>query len=112
VELAHLVHAQLEPDSGSLEAVHEDKCTFGTVGLDHRLDDTRRLMKRKESFATTGPRITVRFFGGFGFGEGDTADLVKAGYGKGVPMGGDLKSSPGGGLPTTWCVTRSRCPRR
>ena len=57
-------------------------------------------MKRKESFATTGPRMTVRFFGGFGFGEGDTADLVKAGYGKGVPMGGDLKSSPDGKAPT------------
>jgi len=57
-------------------------------------------MKRKETFATTGPRMTVRFFGGFGFGEGDTADLVKAGYGKGVPMGGDLKSSPDGKAPT------------
>jgi hypothetical protein len=57
-------------------------------------------MKRKETFATTGPRMTVRFFGGFGFGAGDTADLVKAGYGKGVPMGGDLKSSPDGKAPT------------
>ena len=57
-------------------------------------------MKRKETFATTGPRMTVRFFGGFGFGEGDTADLVKAGYARGVPMGGDLKAAPGGKAPT------------
>jgi hypothetical protein len=57
-------------------------------------------MKRRETFATTGPRMTVRFFGGFGFNEGDVADLVKAGYTKGVPMGGDLPASPDGKAPT------------
>jgi hypothetical protein len=57
-------------------------------------------MKRRETFATTGPRMTVRFFGGFGFEEGDVADLVKAGYSKGVPMGGDLPASPEGKAPT------------
>jgi hypothetical protein len=57
-------------------------------------------MKRRETFATTGPRITVRFFGGFGFNDGDVADLVKAGYTKGVPMGADLPASPDGKAPT------------
>jgi len=57
-------------------------------------------MKRRETFATTGPRMTVRFFGGFGFEDGDVADLVKAGYAKGVPMGGDLPASPDGKAPT------------
>jgi hypothetical protein len=57
-------------------------------------------MKRRETFATTGPRMTVRFFGGFGFNDGDVADLVKAGYTKGVPMGGDLPASPEGKAPT------------
>jgi len=57
-------------------------------------------MKRRETFATTGPRMTVRFFGGFGFAEGDVADLVKAGYAKGVPMGGDLPAPPDGKAPT------------
>jgi hypothetical protein len=57
-------------------------------------------MKRRETFATTGPRMTVRFFGGFGFNDGDVADLVKAGYAKGVPMGGDLPASPDGKAPT------------
>jgi hypothetical protein len=57
-------------------------------------------MKRRETFATTGPRMTVRFFGGFGFADGDVADLVKAGYTKGVPMGGDLPASPDGKAPT------------
>ena len=59
-------------------------------------------MKRKEVYASTGPRITVRFFGGFDFSERDalTHDPAAAGYAKGVPMGGDLKSAPAGKTPT------------
>lgn len=52
-------------------------------------------MRRRETYATTGPRMTVRFFGGFQFEERDEAspDLARLGYGKGVPMGGDLGGS-------------------
>ncbi len=53
-------------------------------------------MMRREVYATTGPRITVRFFGGFGFSKDDAGDgLVKTGYAKGVPMGGDLSGGDG-----------------
>ncbi len=52
-------------------------------------------MMRREVYATTGPRMQVRFFGGFDFTADDTADLVKTGYTKGVPMGGDLKGGDG-----------------
>ena len=51
-------------------------------------------MQRRETFATTGTRMTLRFFGGFNFSADDLADLVAKGYGKGVPMGGDLSASP------------------
>jgi len=55
-------------------------------------------MMRREVYATTGPRMTVRFFGGWGFNDADFAgDWVKTGYAKGVPMGADLK--PGNGAP-------------
>ena len=59
-------------------------------------------MKRKETYATTGPRMTVRFFGGWDFNEGDTKTRLpaNAGYTKGVPMGGDLKNAPDGKAPT------------
>lgn len=50
-------------------------------------------MKRKETYATTGPRMTVRFFGGFNYTESDLANMVDAGYSKGVPMGGDISNS-------------------
>jgi hypothetical protein len=49
-------------------------------------------MKRKETFATSGPHIKVRLFGGWDYASGMTneKDWVKTGYAKGVPMGGDL----------------------
>jgi len=59
-------------------------------------------MKRKEVYATTGPRILVRFFGGWDFIAEDTNNRLPAavGYQKGVPMGGDLHEAPKGKTPT------------
>ena len=59
-------------------------------------------MMRKETYATTGPRMTVRFFGGWDFTQEDTATRLPAGvgYAKGVPMGGDLRKAPAGKSPT------------
>ena len=59
-------------------------------------------MRRKEVYATTGPRIVLRFFGGWTFDDADAArtDLAAAGYRGGVPMGGELAAAPEHGAPT------------
>jgi hypothetical protein len=59
-------------------------------------------MRRKETYATTGSRMLVRFFGGWEFTEADAMNRLPAdvGYTKGVPMGGDLTNRPGGRSPT------------
>jgi hypothetical protein len=59
-------------------------------------------MMRKETFATTGSRMLVRFFGGWEFGEADAVTRLPgdAGYAKGVPMGGDLLGDPAGRAPS------------
>ena len=54
-------------------------------------------LMRKEVYATTGPRMTVRVFGGWDFKADDLkGDWVKAGYARGVPMGGELKAGAKG----------------
>jgi len=59
-------------------------------------------MQRKETYATTGTRVIVRFFGGWDFTARDAHDRYPAaiGYAKGVPMGGDLRDAPQGKAPT------------
>lgn len=57
-------------------------------------------MKRRETFATSGPRIRVRFFGGVGLptNPSDSPEFLQQAYELGVPMGGDLGSI--GAAPT------------
>ena len=59
-------------------------------------------MERKETYATTGTRMIVRFYGGWEFEPEDAHNRLPAaiGYSKGVPMGGDLPNAPKGKSPT------------
>jgi hypothetical protein len=65
-------------------------------------------MMRKETYATTGSRIQVRFFGGWDFVAEDANTRLPAnvGYFKGVPMGGDLTAAPAGQAPSFLVAAR------
>jgi hypothetical protein len=59
-------------------------------------------MARKEVYASTGTRITVRVFAGWDFkpDEVQRPDFAAQGYARGVPMGGDLLTAPADAAPT------------
>ncbi|MCW3784782.1 DUF3604 domain-containing protein [Defluviimonas salinarum] len=69
-------------------------------------------MERKEVYATTGSRIGVRFFGGWGYTDEDLTSRSPAfaGYGKGVPMGGDLPAAPESAAAPTFMVFALKDP--
>lgn len=75
-----------------------DNTYFGAAGLagvwaqENTRESIYDAFRRKETFATTGPRIRVRFFGGYGLADvaPDVPDMVEGADAGGVPMGGDI----------------------
>ena len=69
-------------------------------------------MMRKETYATTGSRMLVRFFGGWDFTRADAMNRLPAdvGYVKGVPMGGDLPAAPNATAAPTFLVAALKDP--
>lgn len=67
-------------------------------------------LERRETYATTGPRIGLRFFGGRNFTDADAnaPNLAATGYAKGVPMGSDL---PAGKDAPTFLIAATRDPQ-
>ncbi len=69
-------------------------------------------LKRREVYGTSGSRMTVRFFGGWGFLPSDarSRNVADAGYAKGVPMGSDLPKPPAGAGAPTFLVAAMKDP--
>ncbi|NND57645.1 MAG: DUF3604 domain-containing protein [Xanthomonadales bacterium] len=98
-----MMHPFTKTDQGAFEGY--ELASSGYTGV-WALDNSRRAiwdaMARKEVYGTTGPRILVRFFGGWNYVEDDLNSRAPAfrGYEKGVPMGGDLRAKNAGVAPT------------
>ncbi|MEM6579895.1 MAG: DUF3604 domain-containing protein [Pseudomonadota bacterium] len=83
---------------GGVEATGWDMAAAGLAAV-WAEENTRQAifdaMKRREVYATTGPRIALRVFAGWDFLPSDStiADIATLGYAGGVPMGGELTSN-------------------
>jgi hypothetical protein len=97
--LAALAPQEVSTDVGTRDRGSGDAAGWATENTREALFDA---MERRETHATTGPRLRVRFFGGWEFEAKDAQHRLPAqlGYTKGVPMGGDLRDAPAGKAPT------------
>jgi hypothetical protein len=91
-------------DDPALRILTSQESASGMIAVWARENTREELfssMRRKEVYATTGTRISVRVFGGWDFEEEDItkADFTAQGYRRGVPMGGSLIGRPDGGSP-------------
>ena len=113
---------------GGLDVRRES--TAGLTGVwaeENTRESIFNAMKRKETFAVSGPRIKVRFFGGWNYAETASAeerkqfwknlpdwikdrDWVRTAYAQGVPMGGDLAPVPAGDKPPSFAVWAVKDP--
>ena len=84
----NVTHRGLVNNPGGLAAVW---------AVENSRDAIFEALRRRETYATSGPRMSARFFGGWGYPEtlcGDS-DLAERGYLQGVPMGGILRPRAG-----------------
>jgi hypothetical protein len=117
--------AQLVADAGRLRVEEIDGSQYAAGGYEtwsasgltgvwaeeNTRDAIYRAFRRKETFATSGPRMQVRFFGGYDFGESmlTEADMLRQAYARGVSMGGELLAEEGG--TPTFIVWATRDPQ-
>ena len=93
-----------QPDGPDITIRHVQTLASGLAAV-WATENTREALwdalKRKEVYATTGTRMTVRVFAGWDFEAADVQrpDFAKSGYERGVPMGGDLRQAPDGKAP-------------
>jgi len=106
-------HPFMENENGKIMGWQMVASGLGAVWA---TDNTREAifdaMQRKEVYGTTGPRMSVRLFGGWDFIEQDLNSRmpVRLGYEKGVPMGGDLRVKPEDAKAPSFMVYALRDP--
>ena len=95
-----------------------DSVAFNPGGLavvwaeENTRDSIFEALRRRETYGTSGPRMTVRFFGGWGYPDDlcDDPDMVGAAYDEGVPMGGYLPETVDGAPGPTFVLSALRDP--
>ncbi len=107
-ETAHVGHGgagKMDPDALPVGLPDDLEMNPGGLAVIWAEENSRdalfEAMRRRETYATSGPRIRVRLFAGFGLAADlcQDAGFVAAGYAAGVPMGGRLEGAQAAGRP-------------
>ncbi len=106
------------PSATELPKGLPDTLEFNPGGLavvwaeENTRDSLFAALKRRETYGTSGPRITLRFFGGWDYPADACSqpDLASLGYRQGVPMGGDLTSASSQAQAPTFLLSALRDP--
>ena len=101
--VSRLMHKFMSNENGTIYSWREVSSGYAAVwAQENTRESLWDAMNRKETYGTTGSRMTIRFFGGWEFTVADASspNLADVGYAKGVPMGAELgkrsaTSSPG-----------------
>ncbi len=101
-ERSHGAHGGAGKQEAGSTSEFPDEFEYGPGGLsvvwaeENARDAIFAAMQRREAYGTSGPRIALRLFGGWGYDAELCASpsLVAEGYARGVPMGGDLPAPP------------------
>lgn len=95
-----------------------DRAEFGPGGLalvwaeENSRDALFDALRRRETYASSGTRPQLRFFGGWDYPDALCSDpeLVRTGYARGVPMGGELQAAESAGRAPVFVVAGMRDP--
>ncbi len=109
----YLPRDRLGPDAVNIIFPAAQMSAAGLAGVWADRNDRQSIFdafRRREIYGTTGPRISLRVFGGYGFAEGDAQrqDFADLGYRRGVPMGSNL--APGGARAPQLLIRAVRDP--
>ena len=90
------------PYRSTTQAIYSSSGYAAVWATENTRDAIFAAMRRREVYATTGPRITLRFFGGWDYASDDalSPNFAEIGYRKGVPMGGDLAQQSESAAPS------------
>ncbi len=107
-----MMHPFMSNENGTIYTWQEVSSGYAAVwAQENTRESLWDAMKRKETYGTTGSRMTIRFFGGWEFTLADarSPNLADVGYTKGVPMGADLRERPNK-LAPSFLVSAMRDP--
>ncbi|MEP4148851.1 MAG: DUF3604 domain-containing protein [Halioglobus sp.] len=106
------------PARGEIPPGLPDKLEYNPGGLavvwaeENSRDSLFSAMRRREAYGTSGPRISSRFFAGWGYSDDlcQSADRIEHAYSGGVPMGGLLTDAPAADSAPVFLLAASQDP--